>query len=491
MNDKRRPVGAVALAALVIVSMVAPAAMAATSDRPDPAADSYQGLHVHEDVLTVDGYDRGALADPTSSLEYHNDSGDVADLPATVNTTQDERVGVNLSNVDADQFRLFPRVDGETENAETWSNHSNWTAASTTVSDRSIAGSVPAVTVATNGSMTAGDTASATFSREVDIQSDVSKRVLRLGFNLNQLGSGTNLSVRLVDSGGDYYAGYIDTGANADKEHVLANSTGQGQFVQVRTANLDESGTVDGIVKVEIVAQDGEATIVPYALDVESKSALTLGETHEDTDGDGETEAVTKEQWDGGVLKLTSLSTMGDWADQAVIENLEVYNVKYRAQDLADSADWRVDWENATDYPSYAKLENTTHRLTVATAIDLEHGTLTVRADQALVSERYATVEYATATGDTDVGNVTSWTSATDQFSEKGGTVDLATVSAGDNTQVHLVLKRTSDEHSALVAAGGGAPMGGGGGPLSGIWTWVAGIAGSLGVAGLLNKVRG
>jgi hypothetical protein len=500
-------VRAVVLSALLVLSVLAaPFAMATpVTDELDTNSDHYQGVKFQEDTLTLDNFDRGDHTDPTDTIEYDSDDADVTTLPATVNTSQDEPVGVNFSKIKADKYHTFPRVDGETDEDDdgvgeySWTDHSNWSTATISVNDRTIAGNVPAVQVASNGSMTAGDTATATFSQNVSIDTDPGKRVLQLGYNVQSLGSSANVSIRLVDDDGDYYAGYIDTDGNlTDNAWNLTNQSGTGYVAQVRASDLDESGTVNEISKIEVVVQDDDATLDIFWLDAGSKSVVDLGETNDDSDGDGDDEAETIQEIDGqdesGVVKLTGYSTMGEWADNAELNDAEVYDVWYRAEDLTDSDDVSIETSDATSYGAYDKLVESQYRLTVPTPIDLSHGDIDLVAEQQLVGERYAVVKYAEDTEDTDLGNVSDgdYTSKVDSFTTQDETVTLDdSVTAGDNYIVTMELLYSQGEFDDLTdTSGGAAPAGGSGGGfwsfLSNPLTWIAGV-GAL----VVQRVRG
>lgn len=469
------------LAVMMVVGMLAvPVAMA--------AADSYSfdqeqsvNPYVHEDVLTIAEHDRAEMEDP---LEVFDDQGDVVMLDAALNDTQDEPVGVRFDKVEADEFRLFPRVDGEDENSDTWFNHSNWTTTTgISVSDAD-SGGVDAVNIATNGSFTSSDTATATFETNLNITSDVSKRVMQLVLNVNTLDAGANVTVRAVDADGDYFSAEIDPDMDATQnDTTITNATNNGVVFQERLSELNESGTVDEIQKIEVVAVDADADITITGMDVGSKTIVDLGTTMEDDDGDGEEDdEVTKTDLpDGGVLKLTSLDTMGDWADNAVIHDLEVFNVRWYVSDISDSEEVSTEWSDADDYPSYDKQMTMYADLEVPTYIDLSHGTLELRDNQSLVEERYVTVEVAEdIDSETDFGNVSDgdYSEQTSLYGEKDNERTLdGSVTAGDTYRLKFKFLHTTSEFDSLSMTSSGAstgPMndgGGSGGLLSMIFT--------------------
>lgn len=507
-------VRALLLATLVVSSVLvagAGAGAAAVSDEANPDADAWQGYYLHYGTETYASYDRGQLDDPTDNLQVEDDEGEVVDLPAEVNSTQDTPVGVNFSKTDALAYTTFPRVDAEDENAETWSNHSNWTTSSggtssITLSDAETAPGTPAVEFDT--SVVDTETATGTFDREVSVTSDVDKRVAFIGLTITDLTG--DVEVRFIDADGDYYAANASTEANASVDDKIANSTGtyvfQSKMNDLATGDngsADADGTVDAIHSVDVVALDGNTDVTVFALDAERKSTLELGEVMRDTDGDGDDETTTITEIDGthesGVVGLTSLDSMGEWADSAVLHDLEVYNVRYPAH-LAD-AEARVDVENASGYSAYPSKVNASVRTEAPAYIDVSRSTGELRADKTLVGERYILVEYATGVGDTDLGNVSdsSFTEATSYLeSNSNATGDAVTLASGissDTTvEIHSVYLVTDDEADAIMSTGGVAvgPMddGGGGGGIFGFSPiqWL--LSGLVAVGGFLGIRR-
>lgn len=488
--------------ALVLTVVAAPIAMAAIGDELDTTDDNYQGVHIHEDTLTVAEHDRGEM---DSLVSYNDDDGEVAELEAAVNSTQDEPVGVNFAKIEDGSYNLFPRVDGESGNMYSWTDEGNWTtggANSSKISvvdgDGNTASGVSGVNINTDGSMAAGDVAAGVFKQNVSVTSDVSKRVLFLAVSINDL-SGDG-EVRVQDADGDYFVANMSTSDNSRDSDVIANSSDAGIVYQVKLNDLqvndngssNADGTVDAIKRVEIVALDGELDVDVVGLDVETKSILDLGTRMRDTDGDGDEEEETFQEVNGenatAVIQLTGLDTMGAWADNAKIMDLEVNNVKYRAQDLGDADDYDIVWDNASDYPQFDVILNQSVRLSAPSKIDLSHGTLTLRMEQSLVEDRYIVVEYATATGSTDLRNVTDsdFTDDTSSFNSEGSDVDLTTVSAGDNNVIHFRIKYVDDERESLDATssgGGAAPVEDSGGGLLGFSPvqWVISVFVALG----------
>jgi hypothetical protein len=483
---------ALGLALLVLLAPLAGLA-GASAHGTNPDADAYQDVRIQEDEVTVAAHDRGTM---DSALDYEDDDGNVQTLPATVNTSQETPYGVEFDKVDADAYDTFPRVDDEDENAETWTDDGDWTTTSggsseMTVQDDSDLAPSGVDVVGFDASVASSETASATFADNVSVDSDVAKRVAQIGMNVNGLTG--EVEVRFTDDDGDYYAAHLNGSTNATAEEAIANSTGDGYVFQERLADLPSSGTVEEISEVTVHVDGGDADVELYWVDVERKSTVDLTETVRNEGADDE-ETTTIAEVNGkyvtdGEVPVTDLATLGSWTDSATVHDLHVYDVRYRVQDLAGD-DVSTEFSSADDYAAYSQQLDQTARLSVPTAIDLTHGTLTLEAEQSLVSERYAMVQYAIGTGDTDLGNVSDddYTAATSSFSNQGDTVELATVTAGENVIVDWTLLYTDAEASALQATGGAAPMGGGGGFLGGLG--FGQVLGALGIGGIAVFLR-
>lgn len=498
----RRGLSVLALLMAVLLA-IAPAGAASSGPGLDFSDDRAPNQYVHEDVLTVAEHDMGTMDELT---DYSDDQGNVAELPAVVNQSQDERLGFRADKLTIDAMKQFPRVSGESENKQTWLNASNWTTStsdatnvtpSLTDADGMTATGVDAVQFSTTG-MGAGDTATASFGQGVSVSSDVTKRVLQVTGQVNDLTG--DVEVRLVDSGGGYWYANASTGANSSLDSAIANATGNGYVFQERVSNLQKSGTPDSIDSVEIVALDANVDVVVTGLDVERKSTFELGEVSHDFDGDGTEEKRTISEINNdpsqpgpGVVKYTTRAALGAELSSASIHDLEVYNVRYEAAQLTDAADYSVEFSEASEYGSYPDKLETHYRLNVPTAIDLAHGVLTLRDEQGMVDQRYATVEIATATGDTTFENA-SWTDKSSLYTSKGATHDLATgLSAGTNYMVHMVVLLQDGEADALqsTSAISGGPTGSSGGFFSTIFGKIAAFGGMIVGAVGLKRVFG
>ncbi|WP_254841143.1 hypothetical protein [Natronomonas marina] len=487
------------------MSTVAPA-LAAAGSGPDINYESSDAspAYIHEDTLTIAEYDRGEMALSADNIEYESDDGDVEQLPAHYNDSQDEPVQVRFDRVDEDSLHQFPRVSGESENAHTWLNASNWSTTSgagssmtVTDDDGDTASGVPAVSF--DGSVASTETANATLSNGINISSDADKRFLTVFFAVDTLKSASNITIEVHDSDGDYKAMEIAPGASNSSTNIGATTTGEGYVYQERLSDLSFKGssgddTWDEIQSVRVSVQEANGEVTITGLDVARKSEIELGETMRDTDGDGENETETVTQINGthyeGYVNLTALDTMGSEFDDAAVHELKINDVWYSESDLADEEDWNASFEAADNYSYDRKLDKQV-RLVVPSAIDLSHGTLELRMHQGLVDDRYAEVRYATDTGDTEFGNVSDsdYTETSSSFTSRGDYVTLTTVNADENAIVDatILLQPSEEENLMSAGAGGGAPMGeGGGGIFSSIQgTIMAAVGALLGLLGL------
>ncbi|WP_226010526.1 hypothetical protein [Halomicrobium salinisoli] len=496
MNLRSKALATLAVAMAVMVSMTAPAAAAGpglnfSSDKtPNPI--------VVEDELVVSQHDRGDMSDP---LEYYDDSGEISTLPATVNDSQTTPVGVRWDQIDAEQYRLFPRIDGESGNSANWTTTADWTTSSGSNSNVAVndadADGVPKVTV--DAGVASGETASATYADNVSITSDANKRVLMFVGNVDELTSGATVEVRAVDSDGDYRYAEINASAAAADDDVIANGTGNGFVFQERLGDLPMAGSgdgsFDGIQSVEFVTSDSDAQVTIAGLDLDKKSDFDLGEIERDTDGDGEMETTTVTDYhEGGVANLTGLDTLGEPFDSAVVNDLHVYDVQYRFADLTDESEYSTNFSSADDYSYPQKLELYAD-LEVPSAIDLSHGDLTLEFDQGLPTERYVTFEVASGVDSSEeFGNLSdAYSDKTGALSGQDTTATLVSSASADTTyRGHLVVLLQDEEVDTLQSDGVMGPTSsGGGGFFATIWGKVTGVVGSVLVATGLARFFG
>jgi len=451
---------------------------------PDPT--------IHEDTLTVAEHDRGAM---NSTLQYYDDNGEIQRLPATHNTSQETPVGVRFDQIDASAYDQFPRTGSESGNDATWTIAGNWTTSSGASSSMTVsqADSNGIERVNYAASVVAGESATANLTDDIDIQSDPNKRVMMAVVNVNQLTAGSTAEIRAVDGDGDYRSANITPSADANAQATITNSTGNGYVFQSKLNEMALEGTGDGsfdsIRHVQVVVSESDADLTVSGLDLDGKSERDLAEINRDTDGDGTLEATTiTNYYEGGVANLTGLDTLGSIYDDAVINNLRVYDVSYSFSDLTDESDYQTEFgESDRSYPNeldlYADLE-------VPSAIDLSHGTLTVQYEQGFVEDRYATAEVATnvdtatAFGNLSDSDYTSWASA---LGSVNSTAAIQSGASADTTyRVHMVISLKDGEPGDLRASSGGlfGPTGSGGS--GGIWGWLVGgvavVASGLGL---------
>jgi len=484
---------AVVLASLVLLSAAGTGVVAAATAinyDTDPA----QSARVHEDTVTIAEHDRAEMSD---TLAYYDDEGEVATLPADINSSEEAPVQVHLAKINESSYREFPRQSSESGNNVTWTNASDWTTSSSSsggmsVSETTPAGDAQAVTF----DITAGasDNGSANYT-DVDITSDATKRVPLVGVNVDTLNSGAVVDIRFVDADGDFVALEVNgTESNATgTDSVIANSTGEAFVTQERLSELTVEGSGDGsfdeIQKVWIYGDGANAKIELFALDAESKSATDLARTYHDHDDDGDLEWETvQEKGYAGEVNMSAVGDLGGMFDNAVIYDKKVNNIFYSVSYLSGD-DTKIETSDASDYPNFDKKLNASYRLEVPAPIDVSHGSLTLEAEQSLVEDRYIVAEYATAVGDTDFENV-SYTDATSSFTKKGDVVELATgFNAGEENAIHFEILYTQSEFDTLTSdAVAGGPVGSGGGFFSTLFGQMVGIVGA--VAGFLGLRR-
>ncbi|MFC7047282.1 hypothetical protein ACFQH6_19405 [Halobacteriaceae archaeon GCM10025711] len=483
------------LAVLMAVLMVMAPTAAAQNTAMNWGSDNAIHTQLYEERLDVAAHDR---AEMSSLTQYYDDSGDVTELPATLNESINNSAAVRADRIEDDDLGIFPRKDNEANNTASATDASEWTTGgansskvSVSQADGSTASGVTAIQVATDGTMAAGDEAYGSYSN-FSITTDAEKRLPYVIVNVNTLDSATGGTVEFVDADGDKKVAHINSSKTASDADVVANATGSGYLWQERLADLATDGsagdgTFDGIEEIRVSAVDGDLDVTITGLDAERKSELVLGETLEDTDDDDDLETVTiTEVYTAGEVDLNGLSGMDALFSDAVIHDLGVKGVVYDAEDLK-SEDVEVTIEEQDQYGSYPQHVEVYYRLEVPAAIDLTHTGLELRQEQSFVDERYATIEYVEGASDTAFSDIDSWTDLSGSLGDVGDTLSLdSTVQAGITYVVHEDILINDDEASDLADTGGAASGGAAG--QSGITSWP--VIGALFVAilGVLKR---
>lgn len=477
------------LVGLLLVSTVTAAPLAAAAPALNFSDDRAPNPYVHSSEETVASHDMGAMDSP---LEVFDNNGDVTELPASFNESQDTPIKQRMDKIDAERYYLFPRVDGETENGATWTDTAQWTTdANAAVADADADG-VDKVSV---DATAAGGTA--TFADNVSISQDPDKRVMFAVVNVNTLNT-AEVQIRAVDSDGDYRYANISASDSAEDPHVIANSTGNGYVIQERLASLPMAGTGDGsmqeIQKVEVVSVGDTSKVTIAGLDLDSKSTSDLVETERDTDNDGNLETtVVEDVYTAGAVDVTDYESFGPVFDNAVLKDFTVTDVRYAFEDVSDADSWTEFTEGSDS--SYGNELEIYADLEIPAYIDLSHGTLEIRTDQGLISDRYATVEIASDVDSSEsFGNLndSDYTDESGDIQQKGDTVTLQTgVNADTTYRVHMVLYLKGGEVDALMGSAAMGPTGSGGGFFSTLTGQITGLVGGLVGALGLRRIFG
>ncbi len=420
-----------------------------------------------------------------SPLTYEADDGTQATLPGTLNDSANNTFEFQASDLDAAALGEFPRKSDESNNSASGLDASEWTANGATVSDTEPAAGVEAIGVSASA---AGD--SATYSN-FSVGSDEPNRYLQLVLDVNSLGSGAEVQVRVVDSDGDYKTARINGSASLD-EDVIATGTGEGYVYQRQlgemATNTAGDGTFDNIESVEIHFVGGTGDVTLTALNVEKMSTWSFGERKVDTDDDDdlETETVTEHKTTG-TIAIDDLSTFSDALDEGSIHGLTM-PVKFRTADLGTS-DVSVNFTAADGYPSFSDRVNLYYRLELPSAYDLSYSNAELVAETELPSNRYLAVETAEGVSDTEFGDISTWSDSTSMFDNEGDEVSLdTTIQPGQKIAVHAKYLVTGDERDAIESAGVvGGPMGDSGGGVN--IPIIGGIIAALG--GIWGRIKG
>lgn len=426
-------------------------------------------------------------------IEYEGDDGAVKTPDAQINDSKANPVGVTATDINFSDAGAFPRYN-ETHSALDASEWSTETGVS--VSDTTTAPNVEALNVATNGSFSDGDSATATYTLTESIDSDESKRSLQLFADVNSLDAGAHVEVRIVDADGDYKTAVIDPDNSTDADHVLANATGDGYVLQHQLGKLDTTtvsgsdGTFDNIASVEIVAMDGDADVSLSVINAEKLGEYTLGEQRVDTDDDGEkddTETITEPS---GQFWITDVDTMGSTFDNADIHGMELAMI-FDASSLDSETDARIEFTDDRGdsgvYPGFQFIVDSYYRLSLPSAYDLSYSNAELNDEVELPSSRYQTVEYAEGVDDTEFDEISSWSSVKSSYDTQGANVTLdSTIQPGTELAIHYEYVVTGSEQDSFEASGAapGQYSQGSGGWLANIpivGQWLAGIGAVIG----------
>ncbi|WP_338740375.1 hypothetical protein [Haloplanus salilacus] len=487
---------AVLFAAIMVTSVFAGVMGAATAQSDTPDAPGVQT----EGTVTIDSHNTTW----DSPLHYENDNGEVVALDGHVNASQDNPYRFDVSHVEFGDADEFPHSDADIS----WYNESRWTVGGSASAKGSVAETTtegtPALEVATDDSMTSGDTVQVTFD-DVDISSDVQKKHLATALNVPALDSGAEVQIRAEEADGDYVRAVINSSASG--EDTIANSTGDGRLYQRQMGQMTVYGTGDGtlsnIDSVTVQITDADATVEMTMLNLDKMGTYTYGETREDTDDDDELETTQiTERKDAGAVEVHSLDTLGDsirGSSGATVHGLTMDVIK-EVEDV-DPDDIEYNLTETDDRPGYHGTATLWIPTGVESAYELGWTGLSTTAEQAYLEDRYLAVEYAEGVGDTNPQDVGSWTDQTGMFSEEGTVHSIDdTIQPGQTNYVRVSLRLQESEFNTLrntleslgedVEGGVGmGPGSGGGGPIS----FVQGVFGSIVavVAGLFAKARG
>ena len=485
------------LTLLVVVALVATLATPAAAASVDPDADEAHNPYISTNVTKAQ-HPMGWAA-----TEYEDDSGDLTELPAEVNSTQENPYALTYTDIDTSAYSEFPRNTGDS-GVDTWTNGSQWTTDDTgsvgtiSVSETTTAQGVEAISVSTS-SQTGGDTASASFAG-FNVTSDAQKRYLQLALNVNTLESSADVTIRAVDQDGDYVAAELDPDDDPSQGNNVTDTTGEGYVFQQQVGSLVTQGSGDGsmdeIREITVVVEDANADIDIAAMNAERTSPWTLGDQRVNNSGDWETETKTQIN-QSGPTDLESIDSMGSAFDDATLRDVTVA-MQFHSSEQYDDEDDRErsnqTWSNASAWANYDDRLDDYRRFKLPDAYDLSYSNAEVEDTVEVPESRYQTVEYATDVGDSDFSNI-SYTETTSSYSGLGDTVDVTSnINAGEEFVIHYDYVVTSEERQNMESSedsggdGGGAPMedDDSGGLLFGIPNALAaGIATVLGFLGL------
>lgn len=433
----------------------------------DWSADNAPKKYVYEDKVDIAVHDTAKMDSP---LAYYNDNGDITKLPAKLNESIDNPISFRADKLEDADLGIYPRKD-ESDNSASAKDASEWTSGShlsVNQSDGSTAESVRSIKIHTDGTLGSSNKTSATYANQ-SITTDPGKRVFFAIVNVNSLESGTNITYAVEDGDGDRKELYVNASKSASADSVIANTTGSGFVVQQKLHTLatkgNGDGTFEGIQKIVVTVEGGDASTTVTGIDVQRKSKVVIGERKADTDDDDSLETVTvKEITSSGAASYRSLSSMGDVFSKAKVHDLTVKGLKYRVRDLP-SGDVDVNFDTGAAEPySYPNDFEQFGRLKVPAAIDLTHHGLKLVAVQKFVEDRYTKFRYVEGAGDTAFSDISSWSDASSKLKDVGDKIVIDdTVQAGTYYDVHQVVLLQKGQADNLKFSTSGKTGGGGG----------------------------
>ena len=456
------------VAVLVIGSMAAPA-MAASTFNPDASA--AQNPYISADV-TVDTFDRSDM----SPGEYEDNSGDIAELPAVLNQSDDvddlgsgyvNTFGFVATDIEFNDAAAFPHGDDDVsavDNESEWAVDESSTAGSMTVSDAETAPGVEALEVSTS-SQSDTDTAVATFDN-FSVTSDTQKRYLQTFVDVETLDSGAEVEIRAVDADGDYVWGTINSSLTASDDGVVGNATGEGYVFQRQVGAMSVGGSGDGtmdeIQSIEVVVTDGDATIRMSALNAEKTGEYKLADKRVDTDDEDDFETETiNEVYTPGAINTHDLSTMGATFEDATIHGL-TFPADFTAAEVEQTDEYvNVTFGAAESYPSFDNLMDADYRLSLPDAYDLSYANAELQLEQTVPESRYDSLQIREGAGDTEFSEMDSYTDVSGSLGTEGDTVTLDnTIQPGQKIVVAADVLVTGDERSQIEQVGGAGQFG-------------------------------
>lgn len=440
----------------------------------------------HNPEVRVDEFIKHKHDMGDSVTTYEDDNGEIQQFPGEVNESESNPYTFSPAHINESEYRKFPRrSDNVTAiDSSEWSV-SGTNAAKMAVSDEEVTNGVPGLNVSADG-MLAGDTATATFEN-FTIESDENKRHFQHVLNVPELTADALITYKIEDSDGDYKELEINSSADANQDHVIANSTGSGIVVQPQLGDIATNTVGDGefndIEKVTITIVDGDATIISPALNLEKKSTWKFGTQAVDTDGDGETDDTTTLTEPTGEVSVQSLNSLGSTFADAQIRELAFAAIL----DGEHATKSEMNLTAAEQYANYEKRANQTVWLTIPSAYDISLNSLTLQDEQVLPDNRYISVEYAEGQSeDTGYGDVSdsAWKDVTDSYSNHGATLELdSTLQTGTTIIISYDYVVTGEEAEGMEQEGGAPPVTADNGimaTLSNFADWLMGLPGMI-----------
>jgi hypothetical protein len=408
-----------------------------------------------------------------SELDFTNNDGEVESLmdygavlrrvaPSGNEDDPNNPVEIRADQIDAETFTAYPRdVTDSNDDPVSALDATNWSTSGATVSDAGDSLSFSA--------SAGGDTATLDLSAiEGVIDSGIERHVIHTVASITSVGTGVDITLR-------------DGSGNSVTETIGAQ-VADGIVTQTAIGELTDSGLLEQISEVELVAVGGAAEMELIGLDLEREGKLLYGRQQAtETNDDGEQELVTNDLYEPvGYTAITSISSIASDLNELLGD------VRYHVDVIAEEISSDNIASQFTDAPasrSASRQLDLTIELEIPTAFDLEWSMGTVMDTGSFPSGNYRMVEILDGEELEDLDETydlgDSATEITGDYSLDTDVDPIALNPAPSQSSLISYSILMSEDQESMLKAG------------SGDTSFFGGAGGSSGGGGLLGSLRG